>query len=228
MIDSRSSLTSAAASSSFLAGIEQPALHAILVAAKIRRISAKHNITTGGRQASHLFLVRSGRVHYYHLTKQGESVLLAWMVPGDVIGLMALLKTPSAYMATAEAISDCELLVWERSVIRKLVSRYPALGENGLRLALGHLQKYVERHVGLVTKTAEERLSETLLNLGEQAGEVHPDGIEIHATNDELGALADVSPFTASRVLSNWARAGVLSKGRGRVLLRAPEALMVD
>ncbi|MFY9843916.1 MAG: Crp/Fnr family transcriptional regulator [Terriglobales bacterium] len=229
MVDPRSSLTTtAAASSSFLTGIEQPALHAILAAGKVRRISAKRNITTGGHQASHLFLVRSGRVHYYHLTKQGESVLLAWMVPGDVIGLMALLKGPSAYMATAEAISDCELLVWERSVIRKLVSRHPALGENGLRLALGHLQKYVERHIGLVTKTAEERISETLLKLGEQAGEVHPDGIEIHATNDELGALADVSPFTASRVLNNWARAGVLSKGRGRVLLRAPEALMVD
>lgn len=227
MIGSRSSLA-AATSSGFLAGLEQPVVHSILAAAKIRRIPAKQNITTGGHQASHLFLVQSGRVHYYHLTKQGESVLLAWMVPGDVIGLMALLKSPSAYMATAEAISDCELLAWDRSVIRKLVSRHPALGENGLRLALGHLQQYVERHIGLVTKTAEQRLSETLLKLSDQGGEVHPDGIEIRATNDELGALADVSPFTASRVLNNWARTGVLSKGRGRVLLRAPEALMVD
>jgi CRP-like cAMP-binding protein len=108
------------------------------------------------------------------------------------------------------------------------VSRHPLLGENGLRIALGFLRNYVERHVGLITKTAEERLAETLLRLSDQSGEVHPDGIEIRVTNDQLGALADISPFTASRVLSNWGRAGTLSKGRGRVLLHAPEALMID
>ena len=227
MVDSRSALASAK-SSSFLTGLEQPAVQAILAAAQVRRISAKHNITHGGSQATHLFLIRNGRARYYHLTKQGESVLLASMVPGDVIGLIALLKAPSAYMATAEATTDCELLSWERTVIRKLVSRHPLLGENGLHIALGHLQKYIERHVGLVTKTAQERLSGTLLRLGEQSGEVHPGGIEIRATNDQLGGLADVSPFTVSRVLNNWAREGVLSKGRGRVLLHAPEALMID
>jgi CRP/FNR family transcriptional regulator len=175
-----------------------------------------------------LLLVQSGRARYYHLTKQGEIVLLAWLVPGDVIGLVALLKSPSAYMATAEATSDCELLAWEHTVIRKLVARHPLLGENGLHIALGYLRNYAQRHIGLVTKTAEERLAETLLKLGDRSGEVHPNGIEIHATNDQLGALADISPFTASRVLRKWVRAGILSKGRGRVLLHAPEALMID
>jgi CRP/FNR family transcriptional regulator, nitrogen oxide reductase regulator len=224
--DSR--LASAAGSSSLLASLEQPAAQAILAAAQARRISAKQNVTTGGHPATHLFLVQSGRVQYYRSTKQGESVLLAWMVPGDVLGLMALLKSPSTYMATAEATSDCELLAWDRSLIRKLVSHYPVLGENALKIALSHLRKYVERHIGLVTKTAEARLSETLLTLADQSGQIRHDGIEIHATNDQLGGLADTSPFTASRVLGNWVRAGILSKRRGRVLLHAPEALMTD
>jgi CRP-like cAMP-binding protein len=203
-------------------------MQAILAAAQIRRISAEHNITTEGDRANHLFLVQRGRARFYHLTKKGGSVLLASLVTGDVIGLVAMLKSSFPYMATAEATSDCELFAWEHSVIRKLVSRYPVLGENGLRLALGYLRNYVERHIGLVTKTAEERLAETLLRLSDQSGTVHPDGIEIRATNDELGALADISPFTASRVLSSWVRAGTVSKGRGRVLLHAPEVLMID
>jgi CRP-like cAMP-binding protein len=227
MINSRSVLP-ATRSSIFLKGLEEPAAQAILAGAQIRRISAKHNITSGGHRATHLFLVQSGRVHYYHLTKQGESVLLAWLVPGDVIGLVALLKSPSDYMATAEATSDCELLAWEHSVLRKLVSQHPLLGENGLQLALAYLRNYVQRHIGLATKTAEERLAETLLKLGDQSGEVHPNGLEILATNDQLGALANISPFTASRLLGNWVRAGIVSKGRGRVLLHAPEALMID
>jgi CRP-like cAMP-binding protein len=227
MISSRSA-SAAAKSSTFLTGLEQTATRAILSSAQVRRISAKHNITTGGNEATHLFLVQRGRVHYYHLTKQGESVLLAWLVPGDVIGLGAMLKSPSAYMATAEATSDCELLAWEHSVIRKLVSRHPLLGENGLHIALGYLRNYIERHIGLVTKTAQERLADTLIKLSDKSGEVHPNGIEIRATNDQLGGLADISPFTVSRVLRNWVGAGILSKGRGRVLLHAPEALMID
>ncbi len=227
MVNPRSA-SAAVRTSNLLAGLEQPARHSILAAAQIRRISAKQNIVTGGHRATHLFLVQSGRARFYHLTKRGRSVLLASLRPGNVIGLVAMLESPFPYMATAEATSDCELLAWEHSVIRKLVSRHPLLKENGLRIAFGYLRNYVNRHIGLVTKTAEERLAETLLRLGDQSGKVHPDGIEIRVTNDELGALADISPFTVSRVLSNWVRAGVVSKRRGRVLLHAPEALMTD
>jgi CRP-like cAMP-binding protein len=218
----------AARSSSFLKGVGESALQAIVGAAQIRRIAVKHNIILAEHQATHLFLVQSGQARYYHLTKEGESVLLSWLVPGDVIGLVVLLKNPAPYMATAEATSDCELLAWDHSVIRDLVSQHPQLGENGLQIAFGYLRSYVQRHIGLVTKTAEGRLAETLLKLGDKSGVVHPDGIEISATNDLLGALADISPFTASRVLRNWASEGILSKGRGRVVLHSPEALMID
>ena len=214
-------------SSPLLKGIEQSAMQAILASAEIRHISAKRNVITGGDEATHLFFVQRGGVHYYHVTKEGASVLLAWLVPGDVIGLVTMLKVRSTYMASADTTSDCELLVWKHSIVCKLVSRHPLLAENGLQIALGYLRGYVGRHIGLVTKTAEERLAETLLRLGDRSGEVVSDGVDIRATNDQLAGLADVSPFTASRVLSNWERAGVLSKKRGRVLLKSPESLIV-
>ena len=227
MVNSRSA-SIAALSSSLLAGLELPVVHAILAAAQIQRISAKHNISTEGRKATHLFLVQSVRAQFCHLTKQGELVVLAWLVPGDIIGLVAILKNPPPYVATAEAISDCEVLAWKHSVIRKLICLHPLLAENAFRIALGYVRAHIGRHIGLVTKTAEERLAETLLRLSDQSGQFHPEGIEIRATNDELSALADISPFTASRVLNNWVQAGAVSKNRGRVLLLAPEALMID
>lgn len=200
----------------------------MLGAAEIRRVCAKQPITTGGHAATHLFLVQSGRARYCHLTKKGELVVLARLVPGDVIGLLTLLKNPSTYIASAEADSDCELVAWDRAVIRKFASRYPQLGENSFRIALDYLRNYVDRHAALLTETAVERLAKTLLKLAHQSGEIRPDGVEIRATNDELSALADISRFTASRALSDWVRSGTISKGRGRILLHAPEALMVD
>ena len=227
MVNPRSA-SIAALSACFLAGLEQPATDAILAAAHTRRIAAKRKITTEGCRATSLFLVQSGHARFYHLTKQGELILLERLAPGDVIGLAAMLKNPPPYMATAEATSECVVLAWEHSVIRQLASFHPLLAENGLRIALGYLRAYIERHTGLVTKSAEARLAETLLRLSDQSGQFHPEGIEIHATNEELGALADISPFTTSRVLRNWGRSGTISKERGRVLLHAPEALMTD
>jgi CRP/FNR family transcriptional regulator, nitrogen oxide reductase regulator len=227
MINSRSACV-ASAPPAFLAGLEQAAIHAIVGAAEFRWVPATYAITTGGNPATHLLILQSGGARYCHLTKKGELVVLAHLVPGDVIGLMTLLKTPSAYIATAEAASDCELLVWDRTHIHHFLSRYPQLNENGLRIAFGYLHNYIERHVALVTDTAVERLAKTLLKLGQQSGKIHPDGVEIRATNDELSALADISRFTASRALSNWVRTGTISKGRGRILLHAPEALMID
>ena len=139
----------------------QPATHAILAAAHTRRLSAEYKITTEGARATGLFLVQSGLARFYHLTKEGDLILLARLVPGDVIGLAAMLKSPPPYMATAEATSDCEVLAWEHSVIRKLVTLYPLLAENGLHIALDYQRAYMERHTGLVTKTAEARLAET-------------------------------------------------------------------
>jgi CRP-like cAMP-binding protein len=214
-------------SSTLFKDIEQSAMQTILGSAETRHVSAKRNITTGGDEATHLFFVQRGEAHYYHLTKQGESVLLAWLSAGDVIGLAAMLKVKSTYMASAEATSDCELLVWKHSVLGKLVSRHPLLAQNGLQIAVEYLRSYVGRHIGVVTKTAEERLAEALLHLVDRSSEVVSDGIDIHATNGQLAALADVSPFTASRVLSNWKRAGVVSKKRGRILLKSPESLIL-
>jgi CRP-like cAMP-binding protein len=227
MISSRSACV-ASRSSAFLTGLEESAIQTIVGAAEFRRVPATHAITTGGSPATHLLLLQSGRARYCHLTKKGELVVLAQLVPGDVIGLMTLLKTPSAYIATAEAASDCEFLVWDRTRMRHFLSRHPQLNENGLRIAFGYLRCYIERHVALVTETAVERLAKTLLKLGQQSGKIHSDGVEIRATNDELSALADISRFTASRALSDWVRTGTISKGRGRILLHAPEALMVD
>src|ERR1700757_5223954 len=160
MIISRS-VTAASGASTFLAGLEQAATRTILGASEFRWVPAKHAITVGGNPATHFFMVQAGRARYCHLTKMGELVLLAQLVPGDVIGLSTLLKHPPTYMATAEATSDCKLLVWDRAIVRNFASRYPQLTENGLRISIGYLHHYIERHVGLVTETAVERLAKT-------------------------------------------------------------------
>jgi CRP-like cAMP-binding protein len=227
MTDSRATLP-AVGTSRFLEGLEKSAIESIVAAAQVRQIAAKRTILTEGEPASHLFLLRTGQARYYKLTKAGNEILLHLLLPGDVFGLGTLLKHPPDYLGSGETLSDCELLAWEHTSIRKLAKDYPQLAENALRIVVSYLKSYSDRHAGLVATSAQQRLAAALLNLGHRTGRVNPHGVEVEATNEQLSALADLSPFTTSRVLGRWKRDGSVSKARGKVLIHSPEALIVD
>jgi CRP/FNR family transcriptional regulator, nitrogen oxide reductase regulator len=54
------------------------------------------------------------------------------------------------------------------------------------------------------------------------------EGIELNIRNEELANEANITIFTASRFLSEWQRKGILTKSRGKVVLRSPETLMLS
>jgi CRP-like cAMP-binding protein len=210
----------------FLAGIRKSDLPEILGAAKIRNIGPRHIILKEGNPAAHLFLLKSGLVRFYRLTRNGDLVLLWRIVPGEVFGLGTLLSTPTSYIGTAETVRDSELLVWEYSQIQGLARKYPRLAQNALSIVLRYLAAHSDRLFDLVTCTAAERLARALLHLKPE--NVVPTGVEIAATNEDLSALANVSTFTVSRLLNRWAREGVLAKSRGKIFIPSPEKLIFD
>ena len=222
------STISPAMQSKFLAGISEHDQKLILGIAEQRRVSVSELIIHSGDKADCLFLLREGNVKYYKVTEQGEEQILWWLTPGDVFGLATLLKNPPGYIGSAEAKKDCTFWAWEHSSIRNLSEVYPQLAENALRITLGYLAAYVERHAGLTTRSAEERLAHTLLRLGNSAGRAHADGVDLDITNEHLGGLADVGLFTTSRLLSNWERQGTIEKARGKIRIHAPEKLLTD
>jgi CRP-like cAMP-binding protein len=130
------------------------------------------------------------------------------------------------YIGTADAKGDSELLVWEHARIRRLAEKYPRLAENALGIVLRYLSAHTDRLVDLITLNAAQRLARVLFHLGEQTGKIHPTGVEIEATNEEFADLANVSTFTASRLLNKWAREGIVAKSRGKVFLYSPEKLL--
>src|SRR6267142_301050 len=211
----------------FLAGIGRKHLPEILAAAEIRKISARHVILREGSPPAYLFLLKSGIAKFYRLTRNGDEVLLWRLVSGDTFGLGTLLARPTPYIGTAETTRDSELLVWEQARIRGLARKYPRLAQNALDIVLRYLTAHFDRLFDLVTCTAGERLARAVLHLGD-TGIVVPSGIEVAATNEELGALANVNAFTVSRLLNRWAREGALTKSRGKVFIHSPERLIGD
>jgi CRP-like cAMP-binding protein len=107
------------------------------------------------------------------------------------------------------------------------VLRYPKLLDNALPFALDHLTWFLAAHLALISKTASERLAQVLLSLAEGIGHKVPGGIQLDITNEQLANAANITPFTASRLLSEWQRRGAILKNRGMIMVHAPDRLFL-
>jgi len=208
-----------------LRGMRKEEVAAVLAAASTHNFQKGEVIITAGERASNLFLIRTGVVNYYCLTSDGREIALGLLGPGEVFGMGTLLTEPSTYAATKQSVRAVEAYVWTHASLRKLTKIYPKVTENVFRIVLGNLASIVARHIGLLSKTAEQRLLETLIRLGDNIGRQYPGGIQVEVKNEHLASLADVNYFTVSRLLKSWERSGEIKKGRGIVTILHPEYL---
>jgi len=97
------------------------------------------------------------------------------------------------------------VLIWDGTTIRALARRFPQLFENALFLAADYISWYVAAHAALTSRTAEERLAHVLSELAPSIGRKVAGGIELDVTNEELANSANITPYTTSRMISDWA-----------------------
>lgn len=225
MASSGIALVSADWRSSFFDGLSPQDRKRILAAGKARRFSANSPITYQGDTADHLFLLAEGRARYFFDEQGGRHILLHWLVPGDLIGGKTLLAKPDTYLLSSETVRECSLLVWDRSTIRDFAMRHPILLENALSTASEYLSWYLAAHVALTCHSAEQRLAGVLKSLAAVIGQKVSGGVELDVTNEELANAANVTHFTASRLMSRWQRCNAVKKSRGKILLRYPARL---
>jgi len=224
---SESAAVAANLKSRFLGGFSPLDLKVILAAARQRHFTSNSVVVNQGNPADHLFLLTKGRARFFFNTQEGKKVILLWLTPGEIFGGSALLSTPSLYLVSTETLKDSSMLVWDRATLRNLAGRYPRLLENALLIAYDYLAWYVADHVALISRSARQRLAGVLVCLAQTIGEKVSGGFEFDATNEELAGSANVTAFTASRLLSEWQHNGAVLKHRGKVLLRSPERLLL-
>lgn len=208
-----------------LKGLRRKEIDLILAAVKRRRFSAKTVMTYQGEAADHLLLLWQGRARYFFETPNGKKLILMWITPGDIFGGAALVSRPSTYLVSTEAVRDCVVLIWDGPAIQALARRFPQLFENAIFLAAAYISWYVAAHAALTSKTARERLAHVLVELAPSIGRKIAGGLELDVTNEELANSANITPYTASRMVSEWQRSGAIRKHRGKILLRSPERL---
>ena len=172
------------------------------------------------------YIVRSGRARAVRGHSDGRTITLATFGPGDIFGELAMFEDERR-SATVEALEPTSLIGVLGPDMRRLMSEHPEISMR-LAIALGRrLRETNERLARQSFQTVQSRVAAVLTELVAQE---RPDGADgqdvlVTATQADLAQLAGSSRESASRFLAVLERAGVISQGRGRLVVHDARAL---
>ncbi len=164
---------------------------------------ALYRLGEPGRAA---FTVRSGLVKLVQYLPDGTERIVRLVSATDVVGLEALLDIPYQHDAiTVQPVAVCRLPV---DVLRRLHEEDPALHKELMRRWQRALNEADAWLTELSTGSARRRVARLLLRLVADNGE----GRCILFNRRDMGAMLGVTTESASRVIAEFKRAGLLDE----------------
>lgn len=191
-----------------------------------REFEAGEIIFREGDASDTCYVVREGRVRAVRAYRDGRTITLAQFGPGDFFGELALFEEERR-SATVEALERTGVIALLGPDMRRLLSEHSDIAVK-LVISLGRrLRQTNERLTRQSFQTVQSRVAAVLSQLVDQArAEGADDGdVLVVATQADLAQLAGSSRESASRFLAVLERAGVITQGRGRLVVHDAEAL---
>jgi CRP-like cAMP-binding protein len=172
------------------------------------------------------YIVRSGRARAVREHSDGRTITLATFGLGDIFGELAMFED-ELRSATVEAVQRTSVVAVLGPDMRRLMVEHPQIAIR-LVAALGRrLRETNDRLAKQSFQTVQSRVAVVLGELVVQAIAAGSPEQEVllTATQADLAKLAGSSRESASRFLAVLERAGVISQGRGRLVVHDPTAL---
>jgi CRP/FNR family cyclic AMP-dependent transcriptional regulator len=179
-----------------------------------------------GDSSDTCYVVREGHARAVRTHGDGRTITLATFGPGDIFGELAMFEDERR-SATIEAIEPTSVVGVLGPDMRRLMKQHPEIAAR-LVIALGRrLREMNERLSRQSFQTVQSRVAVVLSELVAQEIASGKDSVDVlvTATQADLAQLAGSSRESASRFLAVLERAGVISQGRGRLVVRNPQAL---
>jgi len=171
------------------------------------------------------YVVRDGAVRVTRRHSDGRVITLAELRAGSIFGELAMFGGETR-SASVEALEPTRALAILSGDMRRLMLQHPEIAVNMLEGLAHRLREANERISRQSFQTVAGRVASALLAQAKARsdGEGERDVI-IEATQAEIAQLAGASRESASRFLAKLERAGLITTGRGRVIVHDPESL---
>jgi CRP-like cAMP-binding protein len=200
-----------------------------------------------GDSSDTCYIVRTGHARAVRSHGDGRTITLARFGPGDIFGELAMFED-ELRSATVEAVEPTEVVALLGPDMRRLMIEHHGISQR-LVIALGRrLRESNERLSRQSFQTVQSRVATVLSELvaqelaeadadaggagehtagadGAPGGEAPVKDVLVTVTQAEVAQLAGSSRESASRFLAVLERAGVVSQGRGRLVVHDPQEL---
>jgi CRP/FNR family cyclic AMP-dependent transcriptional regulator len=206
--------------------LEPADLQRIAELALPRRFEPGEVVFREGDASDTCYVVREGHARAVRTHGDGRTITLATFGPGDIFGELAMFEDERR-SATIEAIEPTSVVGVLGPDMRRLMKQHPEIAAR-LVIALGRrLREMNERLSRQSFQTVQSRVASVLSDLvdNEIASGKQATDVLVTATQADLAQLAGSSRESASRFLAVLERAGVISQGRGRLVVHNPRAL---
>jgi CRP-like cAMP-binding protein len=206
--------------------LEQADLQRIAELAVPRQFAPGQAVFREGDASDTCYVVQEGQARAIRRHGDGRTITLATFGPGDIFGELAMFED-ELRSATVEAIEPTSVVGVLGPDMRRLMTEHPQIAMR-LVIALGRrLRETNERLSRQSFQTVQSRVAVVLSELVDQevAGGKSASDVLVTATQADLAQLAGSSRESASRFLAVLERAGVISQGRGRLVVHDPHAL---
>lgn len=208
-------------------GLTQQELDAVADASNSADLQAGTELFRQGEHAARVWILSRGQVKLVQNTADGQQVLLRFIGPGEVIGIVAALEN-SVYPATAEANESSIGYHWEGRRLHALMEQYPKIALNAIPFLIARVHDVQEHVRELATERVERRIARVVLRLVRQSAKKVEQGIliDMALTRQDLAEMAGTTLYTVSRLLQRWESRGLVKVGRKRVVICAPHSLV--
>lgn len=191
-----------------------------------RRFDAGEAVFREGDESDTCYIVRSGHARAVREHSDGRSITLANFGPGDIFGELAMFDSERR-SATVEAIESTEAIAILSGDMRRLLREHPDIAVKLIQALGSRLRETNERLARQSFQTVQSRVAAVLAQLVAAArseGAADAD-VLITSTQADLARLAGSSRESASRFLAVLERAGIITQGRGKLVVHDSAAL---
>jgi CRP/FNR family transcriptional regulator, cyclic AMP receptor protein len=172
------------------------------------------------------YIVQRGTVRITRNHSDGRTITLAELREGEIFGDLAMFDS-EVRSATVEAAEETTAVALLAGDMRRLLLRHPDISLKLLSAFADRLKEANERISRQSFQTVASRVAGVLLSHVEAvtADGVEPHDVLVRSTRAEMAQLAGSSRESVSRFLATLERAGLVTCGRGKVVVHDPAAL---
>lgn len=191
---------------------------------QLRSYRKKDLIFSEGDTPAGLYLLKTGKAKTYKSHELGKDLITRMLQPGDFFGYISLLEDTDQ-QESAEALEDCEVVIFPKEDFFKLIYQSPAVAKQFVKLLSGKIALEQERLLSLAYSSVRKRTADALLILMQRYHDGSGKEFSMAISREDLANMVGTATESLIRTLSDFREEGLVEIHGSTITLKNTDRL---